>query len=1515
MATILIQNENWVFDDGGTGYHPPDSEFYGYYVPQTEVSDLTINTNYISSNNVNGYIIEAGDEGVASTNNYFDGALVRNNYIKWNGTLAIGIITHGLFFGYQLDVEFKYNYLDNVPMGIIRKSNGMTDTAGVVAYNIIVNGAPGVVCKGMNGVRIYNNTFYSDHSSTTCNRAMIELYYNDSIGVSATSENCKIKNNIFYSVENSIRFISVDAYSTTGFECDYNIYWCENSVNNEPIFSYHGSTYSWTQWRALGYDAHSVIMNPRFTSTTNTYDPSTGRGDFGFIPAYRLNYGVNLGLGLLVSHGLDFENVWSTSTSDGSLKTQIQDSNWQVGAYVLRTGNDIGGDWYLAPWGSDTLGDGSFNNPYFRLSKVWPYLSAGDTVYMRGGEYNYDSRETLSGINGTSDNYINIYNYINETPIIKNDGSFYSSALWGGVIYYTGNYFHWKGIEISDYVQTRTDEMIFGFLTQNSNHNIFERLVIHDCGFGMHIGEASDDNLILNCDIYNIYDPYSTSGGTPDPYENGDGFSIGYNNAGTTNTFRGCRAWNCCDDGFDFWRSSGLVIVDSCWAWSCGYREDGITEGGNGNGFKLGVTGDVEPWTGYEDQHLRTIQNCLSFNNRTTGFNQNGAYCIHHFYNNVAYNNGTTGFSMQYPTVTDIPHIVSNNISLGNTTSAAFYSTAILNNNTFLYTGAANPSFPVSISDFVSVDSAGVDGKRQYDGSLPILNFLHLDTGSGLIGVGTDVSLDTDCDGKEWNATPSLGAFEYVEQLPGYYVAPFGSDVSGTGTFSNPYATLQEAWDNHAAAGATIYMRGGLYEIDSYQRIDLADGTSGNTIKIYNYPGEKPTIVPSSSYPETSTDGGIYCYQVDYIHIRGIELAHFVQNRYGGYDSDYYWGGRNSLQFYQCNYCIAEIIDAHHCMFGITINGLGSTGNLLLNCDAHDNHDPYTCGYEYGGVDGITIRVETPGTYHTMRGCRMWNNSDDGVDLWASTGLIIIDKCWSWHNGYREDGVTIGGDGGGFKLGPVVNDPYTGYENQHLRTITNNIAFNNRGNGFVQNAAYCIIHFYNNTAYLNNLNGVVLNNLNTLYHIVRNNLCYKNYGTTDGSRGYVSSVATTDHNTFLYTGAVNSAYTVTDADFSSLDASVLGGERQSDGSLPLLTFLHLASGSDLIHGGVDVDLLEDGDGNPWDPSTPSLGAFEYIPESSGGIIGLSSGVSLVMGGLEGTGRLSGAIAGDATTWAFLGSAGVFSGHSDGHASVYGLLTEWSEFVPGVMRYTDYWPASQLKDYSSYPAQEHITVGSNYISCRNLSISQLRIVIQGSESEIHELSNMANTWVAGGEYSKINAWARYKGGQVSYDVALPTNCYDNPSFIYTAPANTLKGLSDFAGYYHYENTRPTYWGSPHSSSYQVSTTQEIRGGLQRGRMCPVLGSSAEDETYWSRVKVQAWLRVNAGSYSLIGTSDYVNLSEPTGASATLLYTMGTHGETGGNTYTLCLRPVYMDSDGSTPLAVCEGGVEIITYTMI
>lgn len=248
--------------------------------------------------------------------------------------------------------------------------------------------------------------------------------------------------------------------------------------------------------------------------------------------------------------------------------------------------------------------------------------------------------------------------------------------------------------------------------------------------------------------------------------------------------------------------------------------------------------------------------------------------------------------------------------------------------------------------------------------------------------------------------------------------------------------------------------------------------------------------------------------------------------------------------------------------------------------------------------------------------------------------------------------------------------------------------------------------------------------------------------------------------------------------------------------------------------------------------------------------------------------------------------------------------------------TTFWQPSDLKVDADIPAQVDMVVGAGYLDCSNIRLSTVRLLLNAPTNHLYDICNLPGTFIAGGESGKINAWARYKPGQVDYSVALPANCFDNPSFTYTPPGTSGARLGDFAGYNHGENTRPVYWGSPHDtgSTYVVWSTIAIRGGLQRGKLCPVLQTDPEDETFWGRVKVQAWLKVNEGAYSLIGTSGLIDLSEPTGDTATLLFTMGSNGEVVGNTYTLCLRPVYMDVDGVTPLAVCEGGVEILTYRM-
>ncbi len=127
--------------------------------------------------------------------------------------------------------------MNNTPNGIQRKSDGMTDRLGVIAYNIIKNPKVGIVVKGMNGVRIYNNTLYSDNTTTQASRGLIDIQTNYDGGLNAASTGTKVFNNIFYTKDRTLNIKIFETACLSGFESDYNIFWCEEG---EPVFEISG---------------------------------------------------------------------------------------------------------------------------------------------------------------------------------------------------------------------------------------------------------------------------------------------------------------------------------------------------------------------------------------------------------------------------------------------------------------------------------------------------------------------------------------------------------------------------------------------------------------------------------------------------------------------------------------------------------------------------------------------------------------------------------------------------------------------------------------------------------------------------------------------------------------------------------------------------------------------------------------------------------------------------------------------------------------------------------------------------------------------------------------------------------------------------------------------------------------------------------------------------------------------------------------------------------------------------
>jgi hypothetical protein len=299
--------------EGQTYTNSTTGTWIGVNIPRSVPTLLVFKNNSITSSNRVGYLLQAGDEGTHAYNHNLDRAVITGNRLNWHGT-DMESITHGLFTGHNSDVVVKYNYLNLVPMGIIRKStNNMSNTSGGVAYNIVKGGTVGMVVKGMSNVNIFNNTFYQNRTTSQTWRPLVHIYTNtDSEGYSV-AHGTKIYNNIFYTKYRTFS-ITIDTESLNGFECDYNVYWCESGA---PLFSVDGNTKTFEQWQAMGYDQHSVVKNPNFRDLVN------------FVPAERLNHGRDLGPDW--ANGLSRNAVWGRTDP----ATTAQNGPWQVGAVVL----------------------------------------------------------------------------------------------------------------------------------------------------------------------------------------------------------------------------------------------------------------------------------------------------------------------------------------------------------------------------------------------------------------------------------------------------------------------------------------------------------------------------------------------------------------------------------------------------------------------------------------------------------------------------------------------------------------------------------------------------------------------------------------------------------------------------------------------------------------------------------------------------------------------------------------------------------------------------------------------------------------------------------------------------------------------------------------------------------------------------------------------------------------------------------------------------------------------------
>ena len=410
-----------------------------------------------------------------------------------------------------------------------------------------------------------------------------------------------------------------------------------------------------------------------------------------------------------------------------------------------------------------------------------------------------------------------------------------------------------------------------------------------------------------------------------------------------------------------------------------------------------------------------------------------------------------------------------------------------------------------------------------------------------------------------------------------YYVAPAGSDTAA-GTQAAPWQSFAHA-QAVAQPGDTVWFRGGRY---AYTRATTScasrratvsaivldkSGTETQPIRYWAYPGETPVF----DFAGMKDDCRVKGIEVvaDWIHLKGLEITGAPQQPDNRLNHES-WG-----VWVNGNHDVFERLDLHHNMGpGLFIKDGG--WNLVLNSDSHHNYDPYTSNGAGQSADGFGAHISAGHPGNVFRGCRAWDNSDDGFDLINAYSPVTIEQSWAWQQGYLPGTHTSlpAGNGNGIKAG--------GYSGRYVpngvkHVVRFSVAFGNKVSGFYANHHPLALDFFHNTAFGNavdfNMLGVAPDGGPVYLGTLRNNLAYP--------AGAPLKVAGAD-------SAANSwdlHLALSAADFDSVAATGWDAPRKPDGSLPDVPMFHPSAASAVIDKGVDVGL-------PYHGKAPDLGAFE-----------------------------------------------------------------------------------------------------------------------------------------------------------------------------------------------------------------------------------------------------------------------------------------------------------------------------------
>ena len=395
-----------------------------------------------------------------------------------------------------------------------------------------------------------------------------------------------------------------------------------------------------------------------------------------------------------------------------------------------------------------------------------------------------------------------------------------------------------------------------------------------------------------------------------------------------------------------------------------------------------------------------------------------------------------------------------------------------------------------------------------------------------------------------------------------YYVSTSGSD-SNNGSPSHPLATLKKALTLATASGDVIQMAGGTYNIADniagYEDgnvyaavILLSSANSGITIEAQSGTG-LPILNFSAISPSNYRVAAIWIPSgVSDVTFQGIEITGVKEN--SSYNSSNWQSlgiaiyGGTGCHFNQMTVCNCEAA-------GFYLEK-ASANNTFYQCDSYNNTGVNTA--TYGNADGFGCHPASGGTGNIYNQCRAWNNSDDGFDCLNAWESVTIEYCWSYMNGNN------GGNGNGFKVGGFGCSGGSMPGTIPVHTVEYCLAADNPGDGgfYANHQPGQAANWTHNTSFDNQVDFNMLEgtgdssstcSVSGTKEVMHYNLYYEyQYEALDNLNESGSIVA---NNTWT------SGITPTSSDFQSTDASQITQSRQSNGSLPNITFMHPVSGS------------------------------------------------------------------------------------------------------------------------------------------------------------------------------------------------------------------------------------------------------------------------------------------------------------------------------------------------------------------